>query len=86
MKDFIFRNDTKLLFRNDIRTTLVEIAKGHKVMFVYGGGSVKRNGCYDDIVQSLNEADIPFVEYGGPHASSPKYRKASGLPKQTASR
>lgn len=64
MKDFIFRNDTKLLFRNDIRTTLVEIAKGHKVMFVYGGGSVKRNGCYDDIVQSLNEADIPFVEYG----------------------
>ena len=65
MKDFIFRNDTKLLFRNDIRTTLVEIAKGHKVMFVYGGGSVKRNGCYDDIVQSLYEADIPFVEYGG---------------------
>ena len=65
MKDFIFRNDTKLLFRNDIRTTLVEIAKGHKVMFVYGGGSVKRNGCYDDIVQSLNETDIPFVEYGG---------------------
>lgn len=64
MKDFIFRNDTKLLFRNDIRTTLVEIAKGHKVMFVYGGGSVKRNGCYNDIVQSLNEADIPFVEYG----------------------
>lgn len=64
MKDFIFRNDTKLLFRNDIRTTLVEITKGHKVMFVYGGGSVKRNGCYDDIVQSLNEADIPFVEYG----------------------
>lgn len=65
MKDFIFRNDTKLLFRNDIRTAVTEITKGHKVMFVYGGGSVKRNGCYDDIVQSLNEADIPFVEYGG---------------------
>lgn len=64
MKDFIFRNDTKLLFRNDIRTAVTEITKGHKVMFVYGGGSVKRNGCYDDIVQSLNEADIPFVEYG----------------------
>lgn len=41
MKDFIFRNDTKLLFRNDIRTAVVEITKGHKVMFVYGGGSVK---------------------------------------------
>lgn len=52
MKDFIFRNDTKLLFRNDIRTAIAEIAQGHKVMFVYGGGSVKRNGCHDDIVQS----------------------------------
>lgn len=40
MKDFIFRNDTKLLFRNDIRTAVTEITKGHKVMFVYGGGSV----------------------------------------------
>lgn len=65
MKDFIFRNDTKLLFRNDIRTLIAEVAKGHKVMFVYGGGSVKQNGCYDDIVQSLNDASIPLVEYGG---------------------
>ena len=65
MKDFIFRNDTKLLFRNDIRTAIAEIAQGHKVMFVYGGGSVKRNGCHDDIVQSLGEAGIPLVEYGG---------------------
>ena len=38
MKDFIFRNDTKLLFRNDIRETILEIAEGHKIMFVYGGG------------------------------------------------
>lgn len=65
MKDFIFRNDTKLLFRNDIRTAVTEITKGHKVMFVYGSGSVKRNGCHDDMVRSLNEAGIPFVEYGG---------------------
>ena len=34
MKDFIFRNDTKLLFRNDIRETIAEVTKGHKVMFV----------------------------------------------------
>ena len=47
MKDFIFRNDTKLLFRNDIRETIAEVTKGHKVMFVYGSGSVKRNGCYN---------------------------------------
>lgn len=64
MKDFIFRNDTKLLFRNDIRTAVAEIAKGHKVMFVYGGGSVKRNGCHDDIVQTLTDNGIPLMEYG----------------------
>ena len=64
MKDFIFRNDTKLLFRNDIRTSVTEITKGHKVMFVYGGGSVKRNGCYDDIVQTLTDNGIPLAEYG----------------------
>ena len=65
MKDFIFRNDTKLFFRNDIRETILEIVKGHKVMFVYGNGSVKQNGCHADIVQTLTEAGTPFVEYGG---------------------
>ena len=64
MKDFIYRNDTKLFFRNDIRETLLNVTKGHKVMFVYGSGSVKRNGCHNDIVQTLTEARIPFVEYG----------------------
>lgn len=65
MKDFIFRNDTRLLFCNDIRETVAGIAKDKKVMVVYGGGSAKRNGCYDDITGALKDADIPFVEYGG---------------------
>lgn len=71
MKDFIFRNDTKLLFRNDIRTTIAEIAKEHKVMFVYGGGSVKRNGCHDDIVQTLTDNGIPLMESRHPVMSMP---------------
>lgn len=29
-----------------------------------GGGSVKRNGCYDDIVQTLTDNGIPLAEYG----------------------
>lgn len=64
MKDFIFRNDTKLLFRNDIRQTLADVAAGHKAMFVYGSGSALRNGCRDDVVGALNDAGISFVEYG----------------------
>lgn len=65
MKDFIFRNDTKLFFRNDLRKTIADVSEGHKVMFVYGGGSVKQNGCHNDIVEALTDAGIPFVEYGG---------------------
>lgn len=64
MKDFIFRNDTKLLFCNDICEIISEITKGQKVMFVYGSGSVKRNGCYSDVIQILTVNNIPFVEYG----------------------
>lgn len=72
MKDFIFRNDTKLFFRSDLRDTIRGIAAGHKVMFVYGGGSVKHNGCHDDVTATLREARIPFMEYGG---SSREFQK-----------
>lgn len=64
MKDFVFRNDTKLLFRNDVCDTIKEISRGYKVMFVYGTSSALRNGCHDDVVNTLKEANIPYVEYG----------------------
>ncbi len=65
MKDFVFRNDTKLLFRNDITETVADIARGHKVMFVYGGGSAARNGCLADVTSALAGAGIGWVEFGG---------------------
>lgn len=65
MKDFTFRNDTRLLFCNDIRETVAGIVKDKKVMLVYGGGSVKRNGFYEDITAALAEAGTPFLEYAG---------------------
>lgn len=65
MKDFVFRNDTRLFFRNDIRETVAEVAKGQKVMFVYGGGSVDGNGCRNDVMTAFADAGIEFVEYGG---------------------
>ena len=65
MKDFTFRNDTKLFFRNDIRETLASIIKGHKALLVYGGGSIKNNGCYDDIMEAARQANAEIVEYGG---------------------
>ena len=65
MKDFIYRNDTRLFFRNDIRETLSELTKGQKVLLVYGGGSIKGNGCYENIRQTLAKDGTPLVEYGG---------------------
>ena len=44
---------------------LVQRFGGTKVLLVYGGGSIFKNGAYDDAVASLNKAGIPFVELGG---------------------
>ena len=51
MKDFQLRNDTKLLYRSDPVRDIAQYVKGKRVLFVYGGGSVKKNGCFDDVRQ-----------------------------------
>ena len=45
MKDFRLRNDTVLLLRNEPVNDIMGFAEGKKVLFVYGGESVHRNGC-----------------------------------------
>ena len=52
MNDFIFHNTTKVYFGKDQLTHLPEeLAKwGKRVLLVYGGGSIKRNGLYDAIM------------------------------------
>lgn len=62
MKDFQLRNDTKLLFRNDAVADLAALASGKKVLFVFGGGSVKKNGCYEDVKKAVESADGIFYE------------------------
>ena len=81
MKDFIYRNDTKLFFRNDIRETVAELTKGQRVMLVYGGGSIKQNGCHDDIAEALAGAGTPLVEYGGSSREMEKIEKGIELTK-----
>jgi butanol dehydrogenase len=38
---------------------------GSKVLLAYGGGSIKTNGIYEQIVNELNNANISFVEISG---------------------
>lgn len=65
MKDFQLRNDTKLLFRNDPVLDLEKLTAGKKVLFVYGGGSVKENGCYNDVKTSVATSGGTLFELAG---------------------
>ncbi|MCD8068684.1 MAG: iron-containing alcohol dehydrogenase [Lachnospiraceae bacterium] len=41
------------------------LAFGKKVLLVYGGGSIKKNGLYDEIVSLMKAADIELFELSG---------------------
>lgn len=64
MKDFQLRNDTKLLFRNNPAVDLSALTAGKKILFVYGGGSAKKNGCYDEVKKAVESAGGIFYELG----------------------
>ncbi len=67
MQNFVFENPTKILFgKGQIKKIGKEVGKfGRKVLMVYGQGSIKRNGVYDQVVTSLKEAGIGIVEFPG---------------------
>lgn len=67
MKDFVFQNPTKIIFgRGKISQLGEEVVKtSKKVLLVYGKGSIKKNGVYDQVIDSLNSHGIEFVELSG---------------------
>lgn len=67
MKDFQLRNETRLLFRNDPVADLMRLTEKKKVLFVYGSGSAKTNGCYADVIRSVQVNGGMLVEL--PNAS-----------------
>ncbi len=67
MLNFEVDNKTKIIFGKDTEHEVGKYTKQHgtKVLLHYGGGSIKRFGLYDKVIQSLNENDVDFVELGG---------------------
>jgi alcohol dehydrogenase len=67
MQNFTFYNPTKLIFGKDQLSQLQnEIPQyGKKVLVVYGGGSIKRNGLYDKVMAQLNEIGAEVFELAG---------------------
>ena len=68
MKEFNYFNKVNFVFGKDKENevgTLAKEAGASKVLFHYGGGSIKRSGLYDRVLDSLAKADIQVVELGG---------------------
>ncbi|MBU8733594.1 iron-containing alcohol dehydrogenase [Cytobacillus oceanisediminis] len=67
MQNFTFYNPTKLIFGKEQLSQLqTEIPQyGKKVLIVYGGGSIKRNGLYDKVKEQLHEIGAEVFELSG---------------------
>lgn len=71
MLNFEFQNPTKIIFgRDQISKIATEIPQGAKVMMLYGGGSIKANGIYEQVTKALEGFEV--VEFGGIPAN-PEY-------------
>ena len=65
--NFVYCNPTKLYFGDESLQYLnTELPKyGKNVVLIYGGGSVKKNGIYDEVVEILKANDKNVAEISG---------------------
>lgn len=64
MQNFAFRNPTEILFGRGMIAELRNRVPAHTpVLLVYGGGSIKRNGVYDQVQAALVNHRV--IEFGG---------------------
>lgn len=87
MNNFIYENKTKVYFgKGGVKEYLLCLLKkvGDTVLFAYGGGSVKKNGVYDEVSSILQKAGKTVVEFSG-IMSNPTYakvREGAGLARE----
>jgi NADP-dependent alcohol dehydrogenase len=71
MLNFEYMNPTKIIFgKGQIANLTKEIPKDAKVMLLYGGGSIKGNGIYEQVKQALQDFEV--IEFSGIPAN-PEY-------------
>ena len=86
MNNFVYHNPTKLVFgKGQIAQLAKLIPAGKKIMITCGGGSVRRNGIYDQVVKALEGRD--WVEFWGiePNPSVETVREAIALGREHGS-
>ncbi|MCU9612761.1 iron-containing alcohol dehydrogenase [Caldibacillus lycopersici] len=86
MQNFTFYNPTKLIFgKGQIEQLQTEIPKyGKKVLLVYGGGSIKKSGLYDQVIEHFNKLQVEYFELSGvePNPRISTVRKGVDICKQ----
>jgi len=71
MNNFEFKNPTKIIFgKGTIANLSKEIPANSKILLLYGGGSIKSNGIYDQVKAAVSAFEV--VEFGG-IPSNPEY-------------
>ncbi|MCD6153515.1 MAG: iron-containing alcohol dehydrogenase [Syntrophobacterales bacterium] len=67
MQNFIFYNPTRIIFGQGMITNIGNEVRqfGTRVLLVYGQGSIKKYGIYDQVISSLNDAKLATVEFPG---------------------
>lgn len=64
MNNFEYYNPTKMIFgKGQISKISDNIPKDSKVLMLYGGGSIKKNGVYEQVITALEGFD--FIEFAG---------------------
>ncbi len=64
MKSFSYANPTRILFGvGQIAAIAKQIPESARVLMTYGGGSIKANGVYDQVVAALGDREV--AEFGG---------------------
>ncbi len=70
MNNFMFDMPTKLFFgQNTIHNLSLIKQYGKKVLFHYGSGSIKNNGIYEQVINTLKQNNIEYIELGGVEAN-----------------
>ena len=68
IRNFDFFNPTRVIFGKGQIAKLPELIPKDKIVFMtYGGGSIKRNGVYDQVKKALEGYEV--MEFGGIEAN-----------------
>lgn len=67
MLNFKYQNPAKIIFGRGTHKEVGTLINPEtaRMLLVYGGGSIKQNGTLDDVLDSLDENGVRYIELGG---------------------